>query len=65
MVSVVDGHPLALEWLGGALETPQIPLGVAKFGESGDIDSLYRKMHIHADDIVEGVACLILQREKG
>jgi pyruvate dehydrogenase E1 component len=65
MVSVVDGHPLALEWLGGALETPQIPLGVAKFGESGDIDSLYRKMHIHADAIVEGVACLILQREKG
>ncbi len=64
MVSVIDGHPLTLQWLGGALGAPQVPLGVTEFGESGDIESLYRAMHIHADDIVEGVACLILEREK-
>ncbi len=65
IVSVIDGHPLTLDWLGGALGTPQLPLGVSTFGESGDINALYRAMHIHADDVVEGVACLILEREKG
>jgi pyruvate dehydrogenase E1 component len=60
MVSVIDGHPLALDWLGGALGVPQISLGVTQFGESGDIASLYRKMQIHADDIIDAVARLIL-----
>ena len=60
MVSVIDGHPLALDWMGGALGAPHISLGVTQFGESGDIASLYRKMQIHADDIVDAVARLIL-----
>ena len=32
--------------------------GVAAFGESGDINSLYRAMGIHADDIVSAVGRL-------
>ena len=64
MVSVIDGHPLALEWIGGVLGAPQVALGVSRFGESGDIESLYRTMRIHADDIVAGVGSLILEREK-
>jgi pyruvate dehydrogenase E1 component len=60
MVSVLDGHPLAFDWLGGALGVPHVSLGVTQFGESGDIASLYRKMQIHADDIVDAVARLIL-----
>ncbi|MCZ6729552.1 MAG: hypothetical protein O7C61_07560, partial [SAR324 cluster bacterium] len=65
MVSVIDGHPLTLEWIGGVLGAPQVALGVTEFGESGDIESLYRSMRIHAEDIVDGVGSLILQREKG
>ena len=64
MVSVIDGHPLTLEWIGGVLGAPQVALGVTQFGESGDIESLYRTMRIHAEDIVDGVGSLILSREK-
>ncbi len=64
MVSVIDGHPLTLEWIGGVLGAPQVALGVMEFGESGDIESLYRAMRIHAEDIVDGVGSLILNREK-
>ncbi|MCH8843404.1 MAG: transketolase [SAR324 cluster bacterium] len=60
MVSVIDGHPLTFDWLGGALGVPHISLGCTMYGESGDIESLYRKMQIHADDIIDAVAQLIL-----
>ena len=64
IVSVIDGHPLALEWLGQALGTPQIGLGVSSFGESGDIASLYHAKHIHADDIVNAVGRHILRQAR-
>jgi pyruvate dehydrogenase E1 component len=64
MISVIDGHPLALNWVGGVLGARQVALGVTRFGESGDIESLYRTMGIHADDIVDGVGSLILERER-
>lgn len=62
MVSVIDGHPLTLEWVGKALGVAQVGLGVTRFGESGDIESLYRAMGIHADDIMDGIARLIVER---
>lgn len=61
-VSVIDGHPLTLGWLGGALGCPMIPLGVFSFGESGSIQALYQKHHIDADAIVDGIARLLVQR---
>jgi pyruvate dehydrogenase E1 component len=65
MVSVIDGHPLAMEWIGQALGAQQIALGVAEFGQSGDIQSLYRAMHIHADDLVAAVGRLIIDQAGG
>jgi pyruvate dehydrogenase E1 component len=65
LVSVLDGHPLTLQWLGTALGVPQVALGVTMFGESGDIESLYRAMGIHADNIVAGVARLIVDGVRG
>jgi len=65
IVSVIDGHPLAMEWLGQALGAPQIALGVTEFGQSGDIGSLYHAMHIHADDIVAAVGRLIVDQAGG
>jgi pyruvate dehydrogenase E1 component len=65
MVTVLDGHPLALEWIGAALGVKQIALGVTEFGQSGDIASLYRAMHIHADDIVDAVGRLVVDRAAG
>lgn len=62
-VSVIDGHPLALGWLGGALGCPLTPLGVVEFGESGGIQALYRKHHIDVDAIVAAMARLLVKRE--
>jgi pyruvate dehydrogenase E1 component len=61
-LSVIDGHPLTLGWLGGALGCPLIPLGVVSFGESGSIQALYHKHHIDVDAIVDGMARLLAQR---
>ncbi|HKI97962.1 MAG TPA: 1-deoxy-D-xylulose-5-phosphate synthase N-terminal domain-containing protein [bacterium] len=65
VVSVIDGHPLTLQWMGEALGVPQIALGVTTFGQSGDIESLYRAMGIHADDIVAAVGRLIVDGVRG
>ena len=60
-ISVIDGHPLTLGWLGGALGCQMIPLGVVSFGESGSIQALYQKHHIDVEAIVEGIARLLVR----
>jgi pyruvate dehydrogenase E1 component len=42
IVTVLDGHPLALSWLGGVRGQRVVPLGIESFGQSGDIPDLYR-----------------------
>jgi pyruvate dehydrogenase E1 component len=61
-ISVIDGHPLTLGWLGGALGCPMMPLGVVNFGESGSIEALYRKHHLDTHAIVDGIARLLMKR---
>ena len=51
-ISVIDGHPLTLGWLGRRLGCPLIPLGVVSFGESGSIQALYHKHHIDVEAIL-------------
>ena len=51
IVSVVDGHPHALAWLGTALGVPHAPLGVHGFGQSGARADLYRHYQIDAEAI--------------
>ena len=36
LVTVLDGHPAALCWLGGVRGQRVVPLGVEHFGQSGD-----------------------------
>ena len=54
VVSVVDGHPHALAWLGAALGVPQAPLGVHGFGQSGARADLYRHYHVDGEAIAAG-----------
>lgn len=56
LVSVIDGHPSTLAWLGSAIGVDQYPLGVAGFGQSGSRDELYRHFGIDTDAIAE--ACI-------
>ena len=52
VVTVVDGHPHSLAWLGSALNTPSYPLGVSDYGQSGSMRDLYREYGIDADSIM-------------
>jgi pyruvate dehydrogenase E1 component len=52
IVSVLDGHPHTLSFLAGIRGDPQACLGVDDFGQSGDVDDLYRHFGIDSDTIV-------------
>jgi pyruvate dehydrogenase E1 component len=48
LVSVIDGHPATLSWLGAVRGQRIQPLGVASFGQSGDIPDLYEAYGLDA-----------------
>jgi pyruvate dehydrogenase E1 component len=52
LVTVLDGHPATLAWLGGIYGQRVKPLGVEHFGQSGSIQDLYRHHGIDAASIV-------------
>ncbi len=51
IVTVVDGHPHSMAWIGAALNVPTTPLGVVGFGQSGTVSDLYREYKIDAASI--------------
>ena len=52
LITVTDGHPLTLSWLGSVAGHRVIPLGVEHFGQTGTIQELYRHHGIDTDTIV-------------
>lgn len=56
LVTVIDGHPSGLSWLGAVRGQRTVPLGVDAFGQSGDIPSLYRAYGLDADAILDASA---------
>jgi pyruvate dehydrogenase E1 component len=56
LVTVMDGHPLALSWLGSVLGHRVVPLGIEGFGQSGDIPDLYRTYKLDSAAIIDAVA---------
>ena len=52
VVTVADAHPHSLAWLGGALGTKTIPLGVTEFGQSGSRAELYGEYGIDTESII-------------
>ena len=51
LVTVIDGHPATLSWLGAVHGHRVTPLGVSEFGQTGDLIDLYRHYGIDADAI--------------
>ena len=62
IVSVVDGHPATLSWLGSVAGHRIYPLGVETFGQSADIPDLYRVAGIDTDEILDACAQACLRR---
>ena len=52
IVSVIDGHPATLAWLGAVAGHRVRPLGVEHFGQTGSIADLYRHYGIDANAII-------------
>ena len=60
LVTVIDGSPGALSWLGGVKGMRVSPLGVDRFGQTGDLPDLYRTYRLDAEAIVDAAAELFL-----
>ena len=52
IVTVLDGDPHALGFLAAVNAVPLTPLGVTQFGQSGDLDDVYRHHGIDAETVV-------------
>ena len=60
LVTVLDGSPGALSWLGGVKGMRVSPLGTDRFGQTGDLPDLYRTYRLDADAIADAAAELFL-----
>jgi len=58
IVTVLDGHPATLGWLGAVLGHRTRSLGVEHFGQTGSLAELYRHYGIDSDGIVAAVEAI-------
>jgi pyruvate dehydrogenase E1 component len=58
IVTVIDGHPAALGWLGSVRGHRLEALGVEHFGQTGTIDDLYRHYGLDANAIIDAAESL-------
>jgi pyruvate dehydrogenase E1 component len=58
IVTVIDGHPATLGWLGSVHGHRVEALGVEHFGQTGTIDDLYRHHGIDANAILDAAESL-------
>ncbi len=62
VVTILDGHPAALAWLGAVRGQRVVPLGVDRFGQSGDIPDLYGAYGLDESAILDACAQALLGR---
>ena len=55
-MTVGNFHPATFSWLGAIAGNTIVPLGVDRFGQSGDIPDLYRTYGIDSDAILDAAA---------
>ncbi|HEY7005554.1 MAG TPA: transketolase, partial [Sphingomicrobium sp.] len=60
LVTIADAAPASLSWLGGVLGQRVAPLGVDKFGQTGNLADLYAAYRLDGEAITEAVAELLL-----
>jgi pyruvate dehydrogenase E1 component len=62
LVTVIDGHPATLGWLGSVFGHRIHALGVEHFGQSGDVIDLHRHYRIDEEAILDAAAAACLDR---
>ena len=60
LVTLLDGSPAALSWLGGVCGHLVVPLGVDRFGQTGDLVDLFREYELDVDAIVRAMAAALV-----
>ncbi|MDA9973423.1 transketolase [Alphaproteobacteria bacterium] len=51
IITVIDGHPMTLSWLGSVYGHKTLPLGVDRFGQTGNINDLFKEFTIDSESI--------------
>jgi len=59
LVTLTDGSPLALSWLGSVRGQRVRALGLETFGQSGDLPDLYGKYRLDAEAVLDACADLL------
>jgi len=62
LVTVIDGHPTTLSWLGAVHGHKVQALGVEHFGQTGTIDDLYETYRIGESAILEACKMALPQK---
>jgi pyruvate dehydrogenase E1 component len=60
LVTVLDGHPAALTWMGAVRGQRVVALGPDRFGQCGDIPDLYHEYGLDTDAILDACAQALL-----
>ena len=60
LVTLCDAAPAALSWIGGVLGQRVAPLGVERFGQTGNLADLYAAYRLDGAAITEAVAEVLL-----
>ncbi len=60
LVSVIDGPPSTLSWLGAVRGHAVRALGVERFGQSGDVAELYNAYRLDAEAILDAAAAALI-----
>jgi pyruvate dehydrogenase E1 component len=60
LVTLCDAAPASLSWLGGVLGQRVAPLGVDRFGQTGNLADLYAAYRLDGDAITEAIAELLV-----
>jgi pyruvate dehydrogenase E1 component len=58
IVTVIDGHPATLGWLGSVHGHRVEALGVQQFGQTGTIDDLYAHYGLDTNSIIDAACSL-------
>ena len=62
LVTVIDGSPGALSWLGSVRGMRVSPLGTDHFGQTGDLPDLYSAYRLDEAAMIDAIADLILEK---
>ena len=56
LITIIDGSPGTLSWLGGVRGQRVSPLGIDHFGQTGDLVDLYREYRLDCEAIIDAAA---------